>query len=201
MPTQPKFYHNVKPNQGPWINLADYADGLVDSGISRILPLAPTVKGPRYQGSIETHKSLLKQGRTMLKEMCKSPQIQNAASPAMFHPGLDKRNIFVSEDDPTIVSVIIEWQSTSIEPAFWYAEQFPDFTHPPPDLCDLVDLMDPLISARAKTYDISLRIFAPSFSAARSMDKSYFRPFQYCHRTWEDGAVVFREELIEASRQ
>lgn len=134
----------------------------------------------------------------MLKEMSKSPKIQSVASPAMFHPSLDKRNIFVSEDDPTIVTSIIDWQSTSIEPAFWYANQFPDFTHPPPDIFDFLD-SNPLISARARAYHISLRIFATNFSTARSMEESFLRPFVCCQRTWEDGAAFFCQELIETS--
>ena len=28
---------------------------------------------------------------------------------------------------------------------------------------------------------------------------TYLRPFRYCHRTWRDGAVAFRQELIEIS--
>lgn len=31
------------------------------------------------------------------------------------------------------------------------------------------------------------------------MDESYFRHFHYCYRTWDDGAAVFREELIQTS--
>lgn len=27
-----------------------------------------------------------------------------------------------------------------------------------------------------------------------------FRPFRYCYRTWKDGAVAFRQELIETSK-
>jgi hypothetical protein len=33
------------------------------------------------------------------------------------------------------------------------------------------------------------------------MDESLFRPFRYCYRTWEDGAVAFQEELIQTALQ
>jgi hypothetical protein len=31
------------------------------------------------------------------------------------------------------------------------------------------------------------------------MDEALFRPFRYCYRTWKDGLVAFRHELIETS--
>jgi Ser/Thr protein kinase RdoA (MazF antagonist) len=135
----------------------------------------------------------------MLKEMTKSSRIQNVASPVMLHPDLHKRNIFVSAGDPTIVSAIIDWQSTSVEPAFWYADAMPDFAQPvfdPPD----EDKIEPKSEACAKAYDACIKFLAPKLSAARSMEEAYFRLFRYCYRTWEDGAIVFREELIQTSQ-
>jgi hypothetical protein len=134
----------------------------------------------------------------MLKEMAKSSQIQNVASPVMFHPDLHKRNIFISEEDPTIVSAIIDWQSTSIEPAFWYADVMPDFAqsipHPSGE-----DKIEPKSETCAKAYDVCIQFLAPKLSAARATEEAYLRPFRYCYRTWEDGAVAFREELIQTS--
>jgi hypothetical protein len=156
-------------------------------------------KHPRYQGSIKTHKKLLNYGRAMLKEIDKNSRIQNAASPMMFHPDLHKRNIFVSEEDPTVVSAIIDWQSTSIEPAFWYADAIPDFAQPVCDPSD-EDKIEPKSEACAKAYDVCIQFLAPKLSVARSTEEAYFRPFRYCYRTWEDGAVAFREELIQTSQ-
>lgn len=31
------------------------------------------------------------------------------------------------------------------------------------------------------------------------MDEALFRPFRYCYRTWRDGAIAFRHELIETA--
>ncbi|OJJ98580.1 hypothetical protein ASPACDRAFT_53404 [Aspergillus aculeatus ATCC 16872] len=41
-----------------------------------------------------------------------------SASLLLFHPDLYKCNIFVSEEDPTIITGIIDWQGASIKPAF-----------------------------------------------------------------------------------
>lgn len=179
--------------------MVGYCDGLIDTGVSRI-PYAESVAArPRYHGSIDTHKELLNYGRTTLKEMVKSSRIQNAAHPIMFHPDLHKRNIFVSEEDSTIVSAFIDWQSTSIEPAFWYADATPDFALAVPDHSGEYDF-EPKSEACAKAYDACIQFLAPKLSAARLMDEAYFRPFRYSYRTWEDGAVAFREELIQTSR-
>jgi hypothetical protein len=135
----------------------------------------------------------------MLKEMATSPQIQNAASPVMFHPDLHKRNIFVSEEDPAVVTAIIDWQSTSIEPAFWHTDVSPDFAQPIPDPSDEGEI-EPKSEACAKAYDVCIQFLVPKLSAARSLEEAYIRPFRYCYRTWEDGAVAFREELIQTSQ-
>ncbi|KKZ68488.1 hypothetical protein EMCG_05875 [[Emmonsia] crescens] len=105
--------------------------------------------------------------------MSTDPQIQSAAPSVLFHPDLHKRNVFVSEDDPSIVTGIIDWQSASIESTFWYADDVPDFTvlTEPGGLC-------------AKTFEVC----------------SQFRPFRYSYRTWRDGAMALRHELIEISR-
>jgi hypothetical protein len=125
-------------------------------------------------------------------------RIQKAAVPVIFHPDLHKRNIFVSEEDPTVVSAIIDWQSSSIEPAFWYADEVPDFAQPIPDPSN-EDRPEPKSEACARAFDACIQLLAPKLATARSMDEALFRPFRYCYRTWEDGAVAFREELIQTS--
>lgn len=52
------------------------------------------------------------------------------AAPTLYHADLHKRNVFVSDDDPTIITGLIDWQSSSIEPAFEYADEVPDFAAP-----------------------------------------------------------------------
>jgi hypothetical protein len=53
------------------------------------------------------------------------------AGPTLLHLDIHKRNIFVSEDDPSSVTAVIDWQSTSPEPAFVYATEKPDFVKDP----------------------------------------------------------------------
>jgi hypothetical protein len=132
--------------------------------------------------------------------MSEDPLIGNAAAPTLFHPDLHKRNIFVSDDDPAVITGIIDWQSSSIEPAFWYADEVPDFArtvaHP-----SLRDQLDPDSERCAKAFDVCNRFLVPKLSGPRLMNEALFRPFRYCYRTWKDGDVAFRHELIETSQR
>lgn len=82
---------------------------------------------PMYHGSVETHKMLLAQTRDLMRCMSQDSRIMDCATPVLFHPDLHKRNIFVLEDDPSEITAIIDWQAASIEPAFCYADEIPDF--------------------------------------------------------------------------
>jgi Predicted aminoglycoside phosphotransferase len=108
--------------------ISAFADGLVDAGLSRIPPRDSQVSfRPSYHGSVQTHLELLEHGRTVIYAIPADSRVHDAAVPTLFHPDLHKRNIFVSDDDPSIITGIIDWQSLSIEPAFWYADEVPDF--------------------------------------------------------------------------
>ncbi|OBT56584.1 hypothetical protein VE04_05637 [Pseudogymnoascus sp. 24MN13] len=194
-----RYYHNTKPNQGPWDDLTTYCDGLVDIGFSRIPPVNPVPDNlRRYHGSVSTHLRLLEFGRAVINNMCKDHRIRDAAASTLFHPDLHKRNIFVSDDDPTIITSIIDWQSASIEPAFWYADEVPDFamTLPHPSL---EDQLEPNSEYCAKAFKVATQFHLPKLARPRVMDESLFRPFRYCYRTWKDGVVAFRHELDKTS--
>lgn len=123
--------------------------------------------------------------------MSADSRIQAAAAPTLFHPDLHKRNIFVSETDSSKITGIIDWQSASIEPAFWYADEVPDFAVPDDSENDL----------SAKAFDACSCFFTPKLAGPRLMDENLFRPFLYSYRTWKDGAVALRHELIETTRR
>ena len=40
----------------------------------------------------------------------------------------------------------------------------------------------------------------PKLALPRLMDEGMFQPVWYCYRTCKDGAVAFRQELIQTSR-
>lgn len=136
------------------------------------------------------------------------PLVQKAAAPTLFHADYHKRNIYVSEEDPTIITGIIDWQSTSIEPTFIYVGDDPDFATLPddspiqksiPETEDTKKLKkDALICSQ--TFDVCLKGYAPKFRAARDLDDRLFRPFRYSHTSWRDSVAAVRQELIELSQ-
>ncbi|EAT88384.1 hypothetical protein SNOG_04624 [Parastagonospora nodorum SN15] len=111
--------------------------------------------------------------------MAEDPRIQAASQPVLYHPDLHKRNIFVSKEDPEIVTAIIDWQSCSIEPAFWYADEVPDFAQPVPDP-ECADKMEPKSE------------LCPWMSPS-------FGPMRFAYSTWNFGAVALCEELIQTA--
>ncbi|PKY06081.1 hypothetical protein P168DRAFT_296345 [Aspergillus campestris IBT 28561] len=186
-PAVGRYYHYAKKNPGPWQSIGEYCDGLIDSGLSRIPAVdLEAEKRPIYHGSPQTHLDLLEHARPVLKRMPLDPRIRDSAAPLLFHPDLHKRNIFVSEDNPSTITSIIDWQATSIEPAFGYADHIPDFATGS-ELC-------------TKTFELSSQFLTPRLSNPRLIDDNLFRPFRYSHRTWKDGAVALRHEMIETAR-
>lgn len=126
--------------------------------------------------------------------MAKHPQFQQNATPTLFHADLHKRNIFVCEEDPTIVTGFIDWQSTCIEPAFLYADDVPDFAKLPP-----VETPEKEVTVEKlcnEAFNGGLKLLAPRLAAAREIDETLLRPLRYCHRTWRDGIVPLTHELI-----
>ncbi|TQB67840.1 hypothetical protein MPDQ_004518 [Monascus purpureus] len=119
------------------------------------------------------------------------PGFGEAAIPLLFHPDLHKRNIFVSEGDPATITGIIDWQATSIEPAFWYSDEIPDFAIP----------IETGETIYAEAFEVSSQFLTPILAGPRLMDESLFRPFRYSYRTWKDGAVALRHDMIETARR
>lgn len=112
-------------------DLQAYCSGLIDAGFSRI----PSSNGPAdklpYRGSVQEHLRLLNISKAVIEELTNFPSIQEVAAPTLLHPDIHKRNIFVSDEDPSCVTGIIDWQSTCIEPTFVYADETPDMVEDP----------------------------------------------------------------------
>jgi hypothetical protein len=211
-------------------DLKSYCSGLIDTGISCI----PNDDGSQadilpHHGSVKEHLRLLEVSSRVIQELAQSPLIQNVAVPTLLHPDIHKRNIFVSEEDPSQVTAIIDWQSKSIEPVFVYANHTPDFVE---DAAADVPILETLLQGEAlstvsskvmstedsetaaarkkyekdvstcqQTYEVVLRGFVPKLHSARAMDQTLLRPFRYCDTSWRDSAAALRQELIETSQR
>ena len=142
---------------------------------------------------------MLSIGRKVIERLAEEPRIQGCAVPTLFHADLHKRNLFVDNDDPTVITSFIDWQSTSIEPAFEHADETPDFAASGFDGSSENSNPGNNNELCRQAFDACLQGLVPKLSDARRIDDTLLRPFRYCHRTWQDGAVAFRQELIEVS--
>ncbi|KAE8404616.1 hypothetical protein BDV37DRAFT_271277 [Aspergillus pseudonomiae] len=211
-PGELELYGGPSSNCGPY--LTSYALGLVETGFSR-LPKTDPVNHELlpHQGSVQHHISLLKTSLEVMQKFAKDTSIQDAATPALLHPDFHKRNVYVSAEDPTIIPGVLDWQSTSIEPAFIYANETPDFAAlaEEPEGNTLENGVDKHrasghneqewkdASICYQSYDVCMKGLAPKLRPARLLDPTLFRVLQYCHTTWRDSAMAIRQELIELS--
>ncbi len=198
----------------------------MDAGFSRIPSVESAPKDElAYRGSVQEHLRLLKINEKVIPELIKSPLVRDLATPTLLHADLHKRNIFVSEDDPTLITSVIDWQSTSIEPAFVYANVTPDLIPiQPPPVSVLGDAADvptddpdepPEIPEEKKererletdiwicrqTFEVGMKVWVPRIHAARVADSTLLRPLRYCATPWRDSATALRQELIELSQR
>ncbi|KAI1976664.1 hypothetical protein LOZ54_006603 [Ophidiomyces ophidiicola] len=206
---EPELYGESSPNRGPWTKLSGYASGLIDTAYSR-LPTEQVAAQDRrhFRGSVGEHRRLLKICHETMKLLIEDRRVQDASIPTLLHADYNKRNIFVSPDDPTTITGFIDWQLTCIEPAFIYAQNTPDFAALPdidpseeeedssPKNRDEEKLLKDL-SICHQTYDVIATYKCPKLRPARQLDPSLFRLFHYCFTSWRDGAPALRQELID----
>jgi len=171
----------------------------------------PTVLG---HGSLKDHRLLLEDTAAIITKLSDTPMLKSLARPTLLHPDFHKRNIFVSPTDATKITAIIDWQATSIEPAFVYAADTPDFASCPTDCIDqeIVDeAKKPETSEEARskrdmllckdTFEVCMKGFVPIIGAVRSVDDALLRPFRHCNTSWRDGIVVGRQNNIELAQR
>ena len=148
-----------------------------------------------------------------MSELIQAQPLKDVARPTLFHPDLNKRNIFVDEHDHTKVTGIIDWQSTSVEPAFMYGAETPDFAKRVDRDADAVDeveideeevkkekLRQRNIEICADVFGVCMIGFARIIGRARAVDDMLLRPFRHCNMSWRDSAVPLRDDLIDLSR-
>ncbi|KAI4701951.1 hypothetical protein J4E89_010470 [Alternaria sp. Ai002NY15] len=220
-PAYGSIYRTATPYiKGP--SLSTFSSALTDVGLSRLPPasIASSLRLPSYHGTISEHKVFLEYCRAITKQMIQTTLMQMVSTPILFHPDLHSRNIFVSEEDSTVLTAILDWQSSAVQPAFWYADSTPDFAQK--EEVEVVAKDDGQGGAggqgqeqkqKQPTYTPSSTLHAEAFAhlihsqlphamtIPRTMDEAYLRPFTYGHRSWLHGATPFREELIQTSRR
>ena len=156
-------------------------------------------------------------------ELSHDPRIQEVSCPGLFHPDLHMRNIFVSSSDPTKITGVIDWQSTSVDPILLHAHITPDLCSRPRFLEDLLEgeesdeageegqqgssdehqQLSPAERQKIdadrcrKAWEMSLRVYARKLHDARVLDEALLRPFRQCFSSWQYGATANRGVLRE----
>ncbi|KAK2747769.1 hypothetical protein FQN57_001799 [Myotisia sp. PD_48] len=206
-PGELELYGKPSSNKGPWINLDNYATGLIDTAFSRLPDeCAASTDHLPFRGSVESHSRLLKICHKMMQALNRDERIQKAASPTLIHADYNKRNIYVSPDDSTIITGIIDWQLTCIEPAFIYAQTTSDFAALP-DIDPSREVNEPKskdeerllkdIAICHRTYDVILTYKTTKLRLGRELNSSLFRLFHYCYNTWQNGIPTLRQDMID----
>ena len=164
---------------------------------------------PPYQGDLANHKRLLRESKTVISQLATLPLLRDASAPILAHADYHKGNIFVSAYNPNIITGVIDWQASSIEPAYEYTRAYPDFLFATEPL-EITDREEERYEAKLtqkgaeicqKTFDVIMKASCPKIQAARNLKKPITRPFMYCYTSWRDSAPAVRQDLIELARK
>jgi hypothetical protein len=195
--------------------MREYCDGLLASARCRIPTDPSNNTKPSYWGSIAEHQGILGANEKMLPELIENPLVRDVSKPTLLHADLHLRNIFVSKTAPFDITAIIDWQSTTVEPAFIQANETPDFASREVEEDESEDEDEDESSQpkseEAKTkkdillcnqaFEVCMQGFAQILAQARNTDDTLLRPFLHCNVSWRDSAPAVRQELIELSVQ
>ena len=163
---------------------------------------------------------ILETTKKIIPQLAGFSPLQRFSKPTLWHNDLHLGNIYVSEQDPTTIVNIIDWQFTSIMPAFMQA-QWPSFIIPPddyevgmvkPELPSNFDAMDSDEKSYAlteqnrallsKCYEAALaKYHLPSYLALTRVDSDLRQLFTFCENTARDGIVPLRDSLIRISEK
>ena len=180
------------------------------------IPDATPAHRPAYMGSVGEHMGMAKATGAVLEALCERVDVQEAAAPILCHPDLHKRSIFVSEEDPTQITAIIDWQSCSIEPGLHYFNETPDLCLHPNEsdaafaTSELAETQLDTPAAQKlekdvflcrQTWEVGLRGLSPNLFAGRLLDEDILRMIRYCHAMWKHGSTAFRDDLLAVHRR
>lgn len=186
-------------------NLQTLSSALIASAEAR-LPAGPTTGGSPFQGRIEEHRLLIIESKKLLSMLSNTKKLQDLAAPMLMHPDLNRRNIFVSESDPTKVTGLIDWQATCSMPTFMYGPQIPDFAMLPEQVVEENDDDEsPLLDEKTRkdmtlchdAFEVLIKGYCPTFAKARLLDYNFIRLFHNCNTSWRDGATALRGDLMD----
>lgn len=197
--------------------LRDVGTGLAQQGILQVksYKTSSAGRGPHY-GTPEEPVCTIRTAMKSIDVTAESPSLLRHAQPVLDHPDFHPGNIFVSEEDPTAIVNIIDWQFTSIMPRFTLV-QWPLFLAPPegyrtgmsnPELLpEYEDGQDydgdhdherkQAEALMTKCYEAPLqKTHLESYLALTEIDIAIRHLFTSCSATYREGIVPLRDSLI-----
>ncbi|GKZ19282.1 hypothetical protein AbraIFM66951_011424 [Aspergillus brasiliensis] len=202
---------------GPWQGLTDLGLGLVSRGLAHLQHSSLAPRRPHF-GTKSEHLEILTKVKETMLHLGEFTPLQKFSKPTLWHNDLHLGNIYVSEQDPTAIVNIIDWQFTSIMPAFMQV-QWPSFLAPPdgyeagtvkPELPPNFEEMDADEKAFAiterdrallsKCYEAALvKNHMPSYLAMTRVDSAVRHLFSFAEDTTKDGIVPLRDCLTQVA--
>ncbi|CAO1597590.1 hypothetical protein XANCAGTX0491_001397 [Xanthoria calcicola] len=168
------------------------------------------------QGTAEDHFALRDMAMKLLPKLAGLFSMEQSARPTLWHIDLHMGNIFVSEQDPSQIVSLIDWQHTSISPLFLQA-RWPVFLSPPDDYS--LGLIHPKLSSDFETFDSQDKQVAllekqradaskayeiatylnnrDTYVALWKFDEPVREYFKRVGHTWDDGMVPLEMCLLK----
>ncbi|KAL9100876.1 MAG: hypothetical protein Q9163_003803 [Psora crenata] len=201
---------------GPWPTLLEFGLGLIQRSIARTrLPLSGNTV-PLLHGTVQDHVSVLNATKKLLPILTKHLPLLERSRATLWHTDLHMGNIYVSEEDHTRVTCLIDWQSTSISPLFLQA-RWPTFLKPPEGYCEgperpklpenfeeldadekSIALFENERATSAKAYEVATYLNNhDAYSARWEIFGPLRELFSRIGDTWDDGVVPLSTCLIQ----
>lgn len=157
---------------------------------------------PPWRGPTVDHLRLLKISEKIVSDLAESSKLKSVEKPVLLHRDLHKRNIFVSEEDPSCITAIIDWQSTSIEPTFVYSIDIPDLIDDPTaELRSLEKLMssdDDALKPRNPEPKLEISTREDEEEDGAAAKKRYEKGLWICIQTFEVMLIGHARRLHDA---
>ncbi|CEJ62630.1 hypothetical protein PMG11_11125 [Penicillium brasilianum] len=204
-------------NQGPWNSVSDLGISIAERELILISREGQQSQSDYYRGTFEQQSQLLEVTMAVMKLLDANELLKKASQPTLWHTDLHMGNIFVNPDECSRIVSLIDFQSTTVLPAFLQA-QWPIFLRPPqnydyvrgifqpqlPEDFDKLDEESRIIALRewsqvklAKAYEVSTYLEDRAAHDAMSVPHVFRELFIRCGEVSEVGIVPLRACLIE----
>ncbi|KAH9871625.1 hypothetical protein J1614_005880 [Plenodomus biglobosus] len=201
-------------DRGPWPTLPAFGVALAEREIARIEHNPKVVSYGPPRGSTEEQLAVLRMAKEVFLKMNEKTLPGRFPRPTLWHTDLHMGNIYVSNEEPSQVVSLIDWQSIVISPLFLQV-RFPEFIrigddyvlgNEIPTLPENFNEMDDDDQA-ITFYKHSQTMLGKTNEAASGLkNKNIFKSlrlpplfrqlFLRCGEAWEEGVVPLRACLI-----